>query len=281
MVNYYQFIKIMKTNELKSANKQERKAWNQNAALWDERMGEGNDWVEYLVWPSTERLLDMKSGEKILDIACGNGLTSRRLAEMGTDVVAFDFSEEQIRFARKRTTQNVERIKYLVIDATDEPALLNLGEDKFDAANCSMALFDIADIQPIFRALSKLLKPGARFVFSVAHPCFNTSEKAHLAELEERDGKIYTVYSMKVYNYIDSRIERALAFRDQTNPQLMFHRPLHELFRAGFEAGFVLDGLEEPTFSPDLPVGKNQISWNSNYCKIPPVLVARMRILTR
>jgi 2-polyprenyl-3-methyl-5-hydroxy-6-metoxy-1,4-benzoquinol methylase len=271
----------MKTIDLKSANKLARKAWNQNAAFWDERMGEGNDWVEYLVRPATERLLDIKPGEKILDIACGNGLTSRRLAEMGADVVAFDFSEEQIQFARKRTTHNAERIEYLVLDATDEAALLTLGENKFDAANCSMALFDIADIQPLFRALSKLLKPGARFVFSVAHPCFNTSEKAHLAELEERDCKIYTVYSMKVYNYIDSRIERALSFRDQTNPQIMFHRPLYELFRPGFDAGFVLDGLEEPTFPADMPVGKNQISWNSNYCKIPPVLVARMRILAR
>ena len=278
-MDFYRFIKIMKPNDLKTANEQARKAWNQNAVLWDERMGEGNDWVEYLVWPATERLLDLKPGEKILDIACGNGLTSRRLAEMGAEVVAFDFSEEQIQFARKRTTQKAERIKYLVLDATDEAALLKLGEYKFDATNCSMALFDIADIQPLFSALSKLLKPGGRFVFSVAHPCFNTSEKAHLAELEERDGKIYTVYSMKVYNYIDSRIERALAFRNQTNPQLMFHRPLRELFRPGFEAGFVLDGLEEPTFPADMPVGKNQVSWNSNYCKIPPVLVARMRLL--
>ena len=117
----------MKNIDLKSTNKQARKAWNQNAALWDERMGEGNDWVEYLVWPSTVRLLDLKPGEKILDIACGNGLTSRRLAEMGADVFAFDFSEAQIRFARKRTAQNAEHIKYFVIDATDESALLNIG----------------------------------------------------------------------------------------------------------------------------------------------------------
>ena len=267
----------MNTIDLKTANKQVIKAWNQNAAFWDERMGEGNDWVEYLIWPSTERMLELKPGEKILDIACGNGLASRRLAELGAEVVAFDFSEQMIQFARKRTTQNFERIKYLVLDATDEQALLELGENKFDAALCNMALFDIADIKPLFRALSKLLKPDGRFVFSVAHPCFNTAVKAHLAEQEERDGKIYTVYSMKVYNYIDSRIERAVAFRDQTHPQLLFHRPLHELFGAGFEAGFVLEGLEEPTFPPDLPVGKNQVAWNSNYCKIPPVLVARMK----
>ncbi len=267
----------MNDTSLKTTNKQAREAWNRNAALWDERMGEGNDWVEYLSWPATERLLELQPREQILDIACGNGLTSRRLAALGATVVAFDFSEKMIQFARKRTIENTDRIKYYVLDATDEKALLTLGENKFDAANCSMALFDIADIKTLFRSLSKLLKPNGRFVFSVAHPCFNTSEKAHLAEQEERDGKIYTVYSMKVYNYIDSRIERAVAFRDQTNPSLLFHRPLHELFGAGFEAGLVLDGLEETTFPPDLPAGKRQVTWNSNYCKIPPVLVARMR----
>ncbi|UCE06278.1 MAG: class I SAM-dependent methyltransferase [bacterium] len=269
----------MKTIDLKNTNKQTRKAWNQNAAFWDERMGEGNDWVEYLVWPATERFIDLKPGERILDIACGNGLTSRRLAALGADVIAFDFSKEMINFARKRTIKNTDRIKYLVLDATDEKTLMTLGERKFDAANCSMALFDIADIKPLFHALTKLLKPDGRFVFSVAHPCFNTSQKAHIAEMEERDGEIYTVYAIKVYNYIDSRIEHAIAFRDQSNPQFLFHRPLQELFGTGFNAGFVLDGLEEPTFSPDLPVGKNQLSWNSNYCKIPPVLVARMRLL--
>ena len=271
----------MKKINLKTANEQVREAWNQNASFWDERMGEGNDWVEYLVWPATERLLGLLRGERVLDIACGNGLTSRRIADMGAEVVAFDFAEEMIHFARKRTTQNADWITYFVIDATDEKALLALGENKFEAALCSMALFDIADSKPLFRALSKLLKPDGRFVFSVAHPCFNTSEKAHLAEQEERDGKIYTVYSMKVYNYIDSRIERAVAFRDQENPQILFHRPLQDLFSPGFEAGFALDAFEEPTFPPDLPVGKNPLSWNSNFCKIPPVLVARMRLLVK
>jgi hypothetical protein len=41
-------------------------------------MGEGNDFVEVLIWPATERLLDITSGDRVLDIACGNGLTSRQ-----------------------------------------------------------------------------------------------------------------------------------------------------------------------------------------------------------
>jgi 2-polyprenyl-3-methyl-5-hydroxy-6-metoxy-1,4-benzoquinol methylase len=72
------------------ANDEARRAWDQNAEFWDLRMGEGNDFVELLIWPSVERLLALQSGERVLDIACGNGLTSRRMAATAASVVAID-----------------------------------------------------------------------------------------------------------------------------------------------------------------------------------------------
>src|SRR5215468_5833735 len=106
----------------KRNNQEVREAWNQNAAFWDERMGEGNDFVQTLIWPATERLLKLQQGERILDIACGNGLSSRRLAASGAKVVAFDLAEEMIAYARQRTTEHTQSINYLTLDATDEAA---------------------------------------------------------------------------------------------------------------------------------------------------------------
>jgi 2-polyprenyl-3-methyl-5-hydroxy-6-metoxy-1,4-benzoquinol methylase len=83
--------------DVRKANEATRQAWNRNAAFWDERMGEGNDFVEVLLWPATERLLGLRPGERVLDVACGNGLTSRRLAALRAAVVAFDFAELPIR----------------------------------------------------------------------------------------------------------------------------------------------------------------------------------------
>jgi 2-polyprenyl-3-methyl-5-hydroxy-6-metoxy-1,4-benzoquinol methylase len=266
------------TENLQQANEAARSAWDQNAAFWDERMGEGNDFVEVLIWPATERLLELRPGERVLDIACGNGLSSRRLAAMGAHVVAFDFSEEMIAYARERTTQYTERIEYLVLDATDEAALLALGEGSFDAAICNMALFDMAEIKPLMRALARGLRPGGRFVFSVLHPCFNSPHMAHVAEMEDREGDIVTVYSVKVFGYLSPTVARAAAIRGQPKPQLVFHRPLQVLLGAGFDAGFVLDGLEERAFPPHHPARKNPLGWGPNFSEIPPVLVARMRL---
>jgi ubiquinone/menaquinone biosynthesis C-methylase UbiE len=84
-------------------NKQTQDAWNQNAEFWDERMGEGNQFQRILIGPATERLLKLRPGELVLEIACGNGVFARRLAQLGAQVMATDFSENLLEQARKRT----------------------------------------------------------------------------------------------------------------------------------------------------------------------------------
>jgi 2-polyprenyl-3-methyl-5-hydroxy-6-metoxy-1,4-benzoquinol methylase len=270
---------ISPTDDLQHANQLSHDAWNENAPFWDERMGEGNDFVELLTWPAIQKLLTVAPGERILDIACGNGLTSRRLAHMGVNVVAFDFAEKMIEQARLYHGTNTDHITYHRMDASDETALLGLGECSFDGALCNMALFDMAIIDPLWRALAKLLKPGGHFVFSVIHPCFNNSRSAQMAELVDVEGKMMPVYSVKVSGYLTPTITAGEAIAGQPRLQPYFHRPLHILFGKAFQAGFVLDGLEEPAFPPDHPAGKNPLSWSGKFSEIPPVLVARMRVM--
>ena len=267
------------THDLKSANEETRRAWNQNASFWDEHMGEGNDFFKILEWPAIERLLALKPGESVLDAACGNGLTSRRMAALGAQVVAFDFAEAMIAAARQKPASQSGSIQYHVVDATDESALLALGgPGGFDAALCNMALMDMADIQPLMRALAQLLHPGGRFVFSLMHPCFNGSKLQHVAELEEdQESHLVTLYSVKVSQYLTPSIEPGVAMAYQPSKQLYFIRPLHVLLGTCFEAGLVMDGLEEPAFPPDYPPGRNLLHWSGKFSEIPPVMVARMR----
>jgi 2-polyprenyl-3-methyl-5-hydroxy-6-metoxy-1,4-benzoquinol methylase len=268
---------LMDESNFKKDNLETRQVWDANAAYWDEYMGEGNDFVEVLCWPAMKRLLNIPPESRVLDIACGNGLTSRRLSGMGFDVVAFDFSKAMIDMAIKRTSPKNGEIQYHILDATDQEALLELGEGEFHGAFCNMALFDIADIKRLFKSLSILLQPGAPFVFSVMHPCFNNPHAALVAETEDRSGEVITEYSVKVDQYLTPRVDYAVALKEQPKPQLVFHRPLQILFEHGFKAGFILDALEERAFPPDHPPGKTELSWGANFSELPPVLVARMR----
>jgi 2-polyprenyl-3-methyl-5-hydroxy-6-metoxy-1,4-benzoquinol methylase len=260
------------------ANAESRQAWNRNATFWDERMGEGNDFVEVLIWPTAEKLLALQPGERVLDVACGNGLTSRRMAALGAEVVAIDFSERMIAHARQRTVVQADRIRYSVVDATDGDALLALGPHSFDVALCNMALFDMADIAPVMRALRRLLRLGGRFVFSVIHPCFNNPHMVHVGEMEERGGEVVTVYSVKIRGYMTATVTPGIAMPGQPVPHLYFHRPLSMLLAAGFTAGFVLDALEERAFPAGHRSGTYPLSWSGNFSEIPPVLIARLRI---
>lgn len=265
--------------DVASGNQLSLQAWETNAVFWDERMGEGNDFVEELAWPSMAPLLDLHEGERVLDVACGNGLFARRLAALGAEVVAFDFSPAMLERARARPEghEGRVRIEYRVVDATDEAALIALGERAFDAAFSNMALMDIADVAPLFRGLARLLRPGGRFVFSVMHPAFNQADATMLAEVEDREGALVTEYSVRIKGYLGPSMRLGLAINGQPSPQPYFHRPVSELLRPAFDAGFVLDGLAEPAFGDQHREPRRGPNWN-NMTGIPPMLVVRLRL---
>lgn len=257
-----------------------RAAWDANAEIWDARMGEtGNDFFRVLQWPVISPFLAPRPTDHILDIACGNGLTSRMLAGLGASVTAFDFSARLIELAQTRPNPD-GRIHYYVLDATDESSLLETLAplSPFDSALCNMALFDIAEIQPLYRTLAKLLKNDGVFVFSITHPALNNPSCVHLAEQWD-DGKISMRYSVKLHRYMTPYQSGGVALRNQPEVQLYFHRPLEYYLKLGFQNGFVLDGFEERAFPPDHPQN-NLLSWGGRFSEIPPVLVARMRLVS-
>jgi 2-polyprenyl-3-methyl-5-hydroxy-6-metoxy-1,4-benzoquinol methylase len=257
-------------------NKFTKDAWEANADLWDSRMGdEGNDFFNILCWPVLASFLDPKPDSVILDIACGNGLTSRCLAARGADVTAFDFSSNLIEKAKERPNPD-NHISYHVIDATNEEQLLSLGKHKFDSALSNMALFDMENIKTLFRALPKLLKTNGFFVFSIMHPCFNNSSANHIVE-EWDDGTIHTRYAIKISRYISSYQSEGLALRGQPKPQLYFNRPIQYYMNIAFQNGFVVDGFEERAFPPEHPQ-TSSLGWGGKFSEIPPVLIMRMRL---
>jgi 2-polyprenyl-3-methyl-5-hydroxy-6-metoxy-1,4-benzoquinol methylase len=147
--------------------------WNINAAWWDDRIGDGNDFQTYLIEPATERLLAISPGDQILDIARGAGRFARRMAELGGCVIAIDQSAAFIERARAPTS-NQSGIEYHIADVANRDRMLTFGAGRFDKAVCTMALMDLPQVEPLLQVTKQLLKPTGTFVFSVMHPCFHT-----------------------------------------------------------------------------------------------------------
>jgi len=262
--------------DAETLNNEVQAIWEQNAPFWDEYMGEGNQFQHVLIQPAVERLLDLKSGEIVLDVACGNGAVARHLAQLGAQVVACDFSQTFINRALERSSEYATRIEFKVIDATNQEQLLALGVRRFDAVYCGMAIQDMPEIDPLFSAVRKLLKPGGRFIFSIPHPAFNNSYIRRVVEEEDRQGEIVVQHNIKITGYIQPRTDRGLGIIGQPIAQYYFHRPISQVYSTAFQNGFILDGIEEPVFGPE-DEGKRPFSW-ANFRGIPPVLVSRMRL---
>src|SRR5262245_55408397 len=107
-----------------------RRRWDANARWWDDQIGDGNDFQTLLIEPATERLLDIRKGDVVLDAACGGGRFARRMAVLGATIVAFDYSGEFVARARERTPKGAT-IEYHSLDAADPEALMTLGAARF------------------------------------------------------------------------------------------------------------------------------------------------------
>ena len=253
-------------------NAEVRRRWEDNAGFWDERMGaEGNDFHRLLVRPAVERLLGDVAGQRVLEIACGNGLFARRLAHLGARIVATDTSPAMLERARVHDSAGIE---YRELDAADPAQFDSLPESGFDAVVCNMALMDMADIGPLAAALPRLLAQEGRFVFSITHPCFNTLGARFIHEFEDRGGVAHEASGVQITRYATAATGEGVAIYGQPAKQLYFDRPLNGLLRPFFESGLAVDGLEEPAFpQPDGPV---PLTWDA-LPEIPPVLAVRLR----
>ncbi len=246
---------------------EERSLHDDVRSVWDEL---ATTWQRHLIQPSVERLLRLEPGERVLEIACGNGEFSRRMAKAEADVLATDFSEGMLGRARSHGGE----VEYRYADAMDEEAVLALGEPaSFDAVVSNMAIMDMESIEPMVAASSRLLKATGRFVFSTLHPAFNSGDVRRTVELG-LEGGVTEVYSVKVSSYAQSFSSKGVAIPGQPVEQWYFHRPLWMILKPFFEHGFALDGLEEPLLDP----GEGKPGTPSYvYTQLPGVLVARMR----
>lgn len=202
-----------------------RDAWERNAPFWDAYMGdESNDFHRRVVRPAVEEFLAVGAGDRVLDIACGNGNFSARMAEQGATVVAFDYSAAMIGLAQKRRRGWLHRIRFSVCDGADEAALLELGQGMpFDKAVCCMALMDMAQIAPLFRAVYAMLAPGGVFVAATHHPCFTYPAAGYLAPCTHQGE----------------------AIKGQPVLQNYYHRSIQDILAPAFGCGFVVDALRE------------------------------------
>src|ERR1700680_1963045 len=122
-------------------------------------------------------LLGPAPGERILDLGCGDGVLTEKIAASGAAVVGVDAAPDMVAAAQKRG------MDARVIDA------LNLDFDhEFDAVFTNAALHWMkSDPDAVIRGVTRALKPGGRFVAEMGgHGCVAAITLALVVAIERR-----------------------------------------------------------------------------------------------
>ena len=176
------------------------------------------------------------SGKQVLDIGCGEGRFCRLLADMGAKVTGVDLTAGLVERARRMSGDD---IAYLVGNAED---LGGIDSDSFDLAVSYIVLVDIFDYESSIRAAYRVLKPGGRFIVCTIHPIRLSPQP--IGWITQGNRKLF--YPVDDYMYEGPR-EWTWWGRKFIN----IHRTLSSYVSAFLDSGFVLEGINEPTPSPE------------------------------
>lgn len=123
---------------------------NWNTALYEGKHG--------FVWKYGEDVIELlapQPEEIILDLGCGTGQLTNKIADSGAKVIGIDRSEEMICKAK----QNYPQLKFMVADATNFQV-----EQPLDAVFSNATLHWVKQPKAVVNCIQKALKPGGRFV---------------------------------------------------------------------------------------------------------------------
>jgi len=104
--------------------------------------------------------------KRVLDLGCGNGSITERLAAEDFQVVGCDADERGIEFAQKR----IPAARFLVCSAYDDPNSLN--EDPFDVVLASEVVEHLFFPRKLISFGASVLKPGGHIVLTTPYHGF-------------------------------------------------------------------------------------------------------------
>jgi len=121
--------------------------------------------------PSLLELVGGTRGQKVLDIGCGSGYSSRIFARAGAAVTGIDISEQQIAAAERQERAHPLSIEYRVMDMK-QFSVREVG-GSFDVVTTYLSLHyatNREELERTIRNVSGVLKPGGVFAGIINNP---------------------------------------------------------------------------------------------------------------
>ena len=216
--------------------REHRTSWEKSADWYDRIIGErGSELYQAVVIPGALKLLDVKRGDRVLDLGCGQGVFCRSMAQKGADVTGVDASPTLIQKAKTYPVR--PPIRYLARDAAH---IGDLGE--FDALSAILCVQNMEKLDDVTAAAARALKPGGRMLWVMNHPAFRIPRQSSWGFEDERK------LQYRRLDAYSSELSIPIVMhpgKHDSESTVSFHRSLAGLTKSGFAHGLVLGGIEE------------------------------------
>ena len=215
--------------------------WDENAEARHRQIISEID-VSYhkILIPTIMELAGNLHNKSVIDVGCGSGYLTAKLAVKASHTVGVDQSKKMIEIANRE----YGRIPSLEFHNLSIENFSHQDSDKqFEVAISNMSLITIPNLDEAVDAISSLLVPEGIFVFNITHPCFYNQYRSY----ESHESFLYNVPHAQKGDFLISLDKRGLK-----STTTHFHRPLQKYFQSLRNASFIIDRLVEPFPQPDL-----------------------------
>jgi SAM-dependent methyltransferase len=180
-----------------------RQYWEKNAHAWTLLTRAGYDVCRDLqTSPAFFAMLPDVRGLTGLDIGCGEGHNTRKLAERGARVFALDLATDLACAAVAYQSAVSSSIRYLSASALHLP----FPAQSFDFVTGFMSLMDVAGgPEQVLPEIARVLKQGGFLQFSILHPCFTP---LHRRVIRDSVGVPVAIELARYFDRTDDYVER-------------------------------------------------------------------------
>ncbi len=206
-------------------------SWQGVSKWYNKIVGEeGHYYHQHVVIPGVIRLLQIKNGDSLVDLACGNGVLRRNIKN-NIEYLGVDISRNLIDEAKRMTREG----KFMVADVSKKIDY----NGNFDFATIILALQNIKDFGGVIKNAANLLKKNGKLIIVLNHPCFRIPRQSSW-EIDKNNKLEYR----RINRYM-SPLEVPIGVGG--NITWSFHNPISAYFKELKENGFAIENLEEWT----------------------------------
>jgi ubiquinone/menaquinone biosynthesis C-methylase UbiE len=231
-------MKELSKQPQKPLKKSATTSWGAHAQWYEGVVGDAGSYQREVILPNVLRLLELKKGDDMLDVGCGEGMFAREFYKTGASVAGIEISSELVEVARRKSPPV---IIYRIGDAKN---LSFLNDNVFDAAASVLALQNMDDLNAAFREVRRVLKKDGRLLIVLNHPMFRVPKFSSWGWDDEQK-----VQYRRIDGYM-SEAKISIQMHPGDDPKAVtwsFHRPLQTYMKALRNNGFLVETPEEWT----------------------------------